>query len=305
MKKCHYSLSENSAIHVGLLKKVADGIVSDEFNSGILNTLIDDEVGNLCRSDVVILNVGLRHFDKSKRKLDKLVEVKKSVRNDMRRLATLYIYFKKENVKKVVYNNAHDMFVMCNFDALTQEIIEYTSKDDGGMESGLKQALYYLILASAKIIRASWLVQEKDEEASEVEKFLSVLKMYEHLVFGDAEYELAKQRRIKLRRPAQFPLEQDIETIREYTVKKMKELVDKYHFHDNHDYVELRNAACVRATLLNARRGSEPARMLISDRKEGEKDAWIDHQCLTNLDPLESMLVKQMKKPSCSCSYSI
>ena len=82
------------------------------------------------------------------------------------------------------------------------------------VRSPVRQALYYLILASGKIIRASWLVQEKDEEASVVEKFLSVLKLWEHLVFGDAEYELAKQCRIKLRRPAQFPLEQDIETIR-------------------------------------------------------------------------------------------
>ena len=64
---------------------------------------------------------------------------------------------------------------------------------------------------------------------------------------------------------------------------------------DNHDYVELRNAVCVRATLLTACRGDEPACMLISDWKEGEKDAWIDHQRLTDLDPSESMLVNQMK----------
>ena len=47
------------------------GTASDEFNSGVLNALIDDEIGNLCQSDIAILNVGLKLVDKSKRKLRK------------------------------------------------------------------------------------------------------------------------------------------------------------------------------------------------------------------------------------------
>ena len=110
-----------------------------------------------------------------------------------------------------------------------------------------------------------------------------------NLVLGDAECELSKKCEIRIRLPMQFPLEKDII----YTLQTMKELVDKYIFHDNHDYVELLNAACVRITLLNACRGSEPAPMLLSNWKHGETMCGlIDHQLLSDL---ESMLVKQMK----------
>ena len=289
------SSKRRDAVRVGLLKSIDNGSVTEEFSSSILQSFKNDAIGNICRTDPVILNIGTRLFDKSKKKLDKLSEVKQSVRTDMRRLASLYIHFKNQVIPKNTYQNAHDMFSRTNFDALTSAVLACTSKEDGGIKAGLKLSLYYVLLASAKIMRATCLIQDKDSEASELEKFIAVLKIWKNLVFTDAEYELGKQRQIRLRRPAQFPLESDIQMIRNYTLKKMNDIGDKFTFHDSHSYIEVRNAACVRTTLLNARRGGEPARLLLSDWQEGEQDVWIDHQRLGGLDPLEALLVAQTK----------
>ena len=40
----------------------------------------------------------------------------------------------------------------------------------------LFEAPYYLILSSGKIITATFLLQEKNEEANEVEKIIAILK---------------------------------------------------------------------------------------------------------------------------------
>ena len=55
----------------------------------------NDEVGMLCKSDETIITVGSYLFEKIKRKLDKEMEVRRSVRNDMRRLGNLYREFKQ------------------------------------------------------------------------------------------------------------------------------------------------------------------------------------------------------------------
>ena len=62
-------------------------------------------------------------------------------------------------------------------------------------------------------------------------------------------------------------------------MNKMKEIVgDKFTFWDHHTFVELRDCACARLTLINARRGGEPARLLLSDWNDAEQGVWIDNQ---------------------------
>lgn len=70
---------------------------------------------------------------------------------------------------------------------------------------------------------------------------------------------------------------------------------DQFEFIDHKKYVLLRNSACCRLTLLNARRGGEAARLLITGYEDGKKDKWIDKQRLFQLDELELELVKTTK----------
>ncbi|GFR68669.1 histone-lysine N-methyltransferase SETD8-A, partial [Elysia marginata] len=65
---------------------------------------------------------------------------------------------------------------------------------------------------------------------------------------------------------------------------------------DKHRFIRLRNLICTRLTLFNARRGGEPARMLLSDWTDAEENAWIDPQLVQNVsDPLEKSLLNQFK----------
>ena len=58
----------------------------------------------------------------------------------------------------------------------------------------------------------------------------------------------------------------------------------------------MKNLLVSRLTLFNTRRGGEPARMLLSEWKDAEKNAWIDNQrvdCM--MGPLEKELMTDMK----------
>ena len=91
-----------------------------------------------------------------KRKSDKAVEVRKSVKTDMRRLASLYIVFKRRPSAEVVFGTtAHDMFNRANFSELSEAIEDYTTDSEKKLKPGLKQNLYYLLKRSAKVIKDS------------------------------------------------------------------------------------------------------------------------------------------------------
>ena len=75
----------------------------------------------------------------------------------------------------------------------------------------------------------------------------------------------------------------------------MEDLCNEYNFDDASSYVELRNRTCTRLTMLNGRRGGEPARLMLEDWRQAEKNVWIDQQRLNDLEELDRVLVKSMK----------
>ena len=102
------------------------------------------------------------------------------------------------------------------------------------------------------------------------------LKSWQDYLFGDATYQLNKQRQVNLRKPSKLPLEEDLVKLRDHLIGKMKEICGNYHFDDAHSYIELRNAASARLTLLNGCRGGEPCRLLLDDWKDAESNACIN-----------------------------
>ena len=68
---------------------------SDEFKE-LLNTLLLDDVANYLKTDQIILMLGYRSFGAIKRRTDKKIETKKTVRSRMRLLARLYLAFCEE-----------------------------------------------------------------------------------------------------------------------------------------------------------------------------------------------------------------
>ena len=78
--------------------------------------------------------------------------------------------------------------------------------------------------------------------------------------------------------PHALPLEEDLEVVRKSLMSTIKAISDLDKLEITiQDYVKLRHATCTRLTLLNARRGGEPSRLLLKYLEEGLKDGWI-HQ---------------------------
>jgi len=161
---------------------------------------------------------------------------------------------------------------------LEAAIRQYTAGDDDSyVKVGLKLSLYYLVKQTAKIVKTVYLVKEDDSRAATAEqKFLDVFTINYNLLFGDAVYQLNEKRQMKLRRPEEFPPEEEITELRNYTVTRMQELVsDKYLHWTSQEYVELLDLAVSRLTLFNARRGNEPSKLRVRNWTDVCNGGWI------------------------------
>lgn len=244
-----------------------------------------------------ILVIGSYLFDKGKRNLEKKAEVPKSVRSDMRRLANLYIKFLAQDNIVAIHSNSADMFRRENFVGLKTAIEEYTSVDEDNFKSGLKAELFYLIKASCKALKGSFLVSNQDNFARAIDDFMSVMELSRNYIFAEATYRLNKNRQVKLRKPNQLPLEEDVQNVRNHVLERIGAITtDSFNFWDKHTYVEVRDCCCSRLTLFNARRGGEPARLLLTEFKEAVDGVWLDRERLDEIDhPIEKALIKSLK----------
>nr|XP_054771810.1 uncharacterized protein LOC129279772 [Lytechinus pictus] len=293
-----------SSVSVSLLSTDPNTEISCQgFASEILSRIKDDEIGEMCKTDPVIRNIGMRLWERVKRKIDKKNEVRKSVRTNMRRLAALYLTFKEAHEvhnsdKELKEDNAGDLFDRTNFQVLVESVGIFTlDKDTQELKPGLKIGVYYLLKKAATITKATYLANAQDDKATEIDKFLEVLKLNENFVFGDATYSLNKNRQTKLRKPQQLPLKQDVEKLRTHTLQKVEAMVnDKHLFWDRHQFVRLRDLTVSRLTLFNARRGGEPCRLKIEEWQDAENGVWVDQQMAEEVtDPIEKQLLDQLK----------
>ena len=257
MKNCQKNSAKKVIpLPIGLLQVPESVNISEEFRINILSKFRSDHVGEICRKDPTIIRIGSVFFHKEKRKVGKAIEVRKSVRTDMRRIANMYVIFCQQEGTELEHGNALDMFNRSNFSNLCQSIEQYTTTADCQIKAGLKQNLFYLLKRASKVMKGYFLTNKKDDQADELDKFVSVLEMMEDFIFGDATYVLNQNRNIRLRKPSELPDERDVAKFKDHVIERMKVLVEEpFHLFDSSDFVELRDCACSRLTLLNARRG--------------------------------------------------
>ena len=270
--------------------------LSEEFRHHVINKLREDKCGDMVRSDTRILEFGCILYDKIKRRVEKKVEIRKQVRSDMRRLATLFLHFKDQSYTSF-YQNSSDMCRRENFLFLRKAIEECTTKEDSSLKASLKAAIYYLLKNLAKVVKGSFLMENRDLDARAMDDFITILEMCKDNIFGEATQKIHKDRQIKLRKPQQLPLEEDISNLRNYILKRINEIVnDPLLLIDASTYIELRDCTCARLTLFNARRGGEPARLLLNEWQEAEDNEWIDSERAGKIeDPIEKFLINSLK----------
>ena len=106
-----------------------------------------------------------------------------------------------------------------------ETIEKYTSLGTGGrIKAGLKLGLYYLIKASVKIVKATFLIKDNEHDARILDNFLCIFELLKDTIFSDALYQANKDRQIRLQKPASLPLKADVQKFWAYTLTKIKKL---------------------------------------------------------------------------------
>nr|XP_054772046.1 uncharacterized protein LOC129280011 [Lytechinus pictus] len=253
----------------------------------------------MCTTDPVLMEIGKKLWSK-KRKVDRKAEVRRGVMRDMRRIGTFYQEMLNSEEKlgplKVKKGDVSDIFHCRNFKHLEEAVETMTLKEDqSGIKAGLKHCLYYLLKTASRIVKVLYILNNDDEAAIGVDKFVSLFEMNHNFIFGDASYQINNASESKLRRPAERPLENDMSILRDYILNRTEELLrDEYEFMNLHQYIELRNLTLCRLTLFNARRG-EPAQLVTKHWEDAESGAWLDQQNMGQLNPLDAAIASTLK----------
>ena len=131
------------------------------------------------------------------------------------------------------------------------------------------------IKARSAMRRMARLLQlAKGVETAQVDIFQKVFHTNYQQMFSAAEYQLKETRQRDNRKPAALPNEEDLERLRTFLNEDvstngslpMEQVTRPI-------YIPLRKVVLTRLTLLNARRGSEPARMLVTEFNE--RHEWV------------------------------
>lgn len=259
-----------------------------KFYETVISKLRDDNCGLLVRSDRLIQHVGLHYYRTSPKKDRKLVMA------HMRRLGNLLIQFRI--IKENNMLTAADMLDRRNFAALTEalEVVSDSGNDTG--KCNLKLSLGYLLKKCVHVMQGLYLIDGKDGESEQVGIFLKVLEHHWGELFGEAVYKADKRRQEKLRKPRELPLESDLSILRKHCQTVVRQLTScQYRMFNCKDFGRLRAALVTMLTIFNAHRGSEPARMEVSDWHSGEKGEWIDPQTVHHITKEEEQLMKRLK----------
>jgi hypothetical protein len=225
----------------------------------LLGKMAQDEIFEIIKKDEAIQLVG-KHILAGK-KPNKLKETKIKVRSAMRRLARLV-----QAAEGVT--TCRDLLKVGNFYILKDAILKVS--DAEGLKPGLKVAVGTLIKTAIKVLTADAIINEESHtELSDLEK---VLNLNYGQIFNEAEYCLKEKRQRETRKPAALPSEMEIEKLRQYLNKYVEQDFSNI---STSNYIHLRKVVLARLTLLNSRRGSETARMLIKDFQE--RNSWIEN----------------------------
>lgn len=300
----------NESLSYPIAAQMLSNDIDENFKKEILSGMRQDSIKMYFEKDKAIMQYGNYLYRGKFKDKSKVVEHRKSLRNQLRQLARIYLNFEVLKPPVSQFQNALDMFNKANFFILMkciESMAEKENPNDKSIKSGFKLSCYYLILAAAIFFRAQFLSsiilffkkEDNMENSTMIENFTSVLKMNEKIYFSDSRVALDHTRQRTTRKPKFLPIESDMSLLRQHIqliIQNMSNHVIKSQLNPScQEYITLRNAVCTKLTLLNARRGGEAARLVLTDLKEGLKDEWIDKYHYGKLDELDKKLVDQVK----------
>ena len=295
-KTCSGSESSDCYAIDPSIKYVNNLRITDDLKKYVLNGMREDDVVKYIKTDQWLLYYAQYMFAGKRTEPSKIVGTIKTVRSNIRQLARIYLQFSISEPVVEVKHNILDMFNHRNHECLMVALSKLSSRTSGKLKHGLKMNSYYLILNCSNFLHSYFLQLEDEQLINQLHRFISVLKANEPINFRDARNSIEKQRQKVSRKPSALPLEDDLKII----IKSLFSTISGYKNMElsrigTTEFVSLRNAVCSRLTLLNARRGGEPSRLLLEELDEAFNDEWLNPKDVERLDPLERKLVDQIK----------
>ena len=280
--------STPSTVTVQSLQNACPGGITAEFKTNVVDHLRDDDIGNVCREDELILHLGKKLWNRN------IKRERKPILAGMRRMGRLLLTFREVAGREDLQGK--DLFDSSLFETLEEALVIITSKEDdvNDVKNGLKLNLGYLLKKAANVQKAIYCMTKRMDEAASIDNFLCVLDLNWESLFFRSQVAVASKRQETLRRPQALPREQDVSTMKDHILSDIHDLTENsYLYFSNSEYVKLRTLLVTRLTLFNARRGGEPARLLLTEWEDALNDAWINPSFLA--DPKEQQLVEKCK----------
>ena len=138
-----------------------------------------------------------------------------------------------EENKKVIKSGMEAFLCELNqarkyFSLLERAIKKTTlSEEEQELKAGLKLYLGYVIKRLAKVLKAQYLIDDKDIMPQTVDNFLKVFEIQWPYVFGDAESKVKINRQEKLRKPAHLVPKKELVKLQEHTQLVLEEYTKK------------------------------------------------------------------------------
>ena len=88
-----------------------------------------------------------------------------------------------------------------NISTLTEAVEKYTShRSERRVKPGFKIGLFYLIKVSIKLVKASFLIKDNENDARSIDNFLWVFELLKDTIFGDVLEQVNTDRKIKIKK---------------------------------------------------------------------------------------------------------
>ena len=88
-----------------------------------------------------------------------------------------------------------------NISTLTEAVEKYTShRSERRVKPGFKIGLFYLIKVSIKLVKASFLIKDNENDARSIDNFLWVFELLKDTIFNDVLEQVNTDRKIKIQK---------------------------------------------------------------------------------------------------------
>jgi integrase len=261
------------------------------FKVEVLRRFLEDEVGELCRTDFAIKTFGYHQWEKNAK------GDRKPCMNEMRNLAKLVLECRLINKEKkiVMPFTGEDLLDKKHYELITAAMKRITVHDNNEEKNSLKMKLAYELRAAATTMQAVYLMEDKKELAENCSVFMTILKVNWGGIVNKAVYRVKKRRQELLRLPQQLPDEEEIRMIKDHITAELCCVHDNDRTWNTYLFNRLRAQLVCRLTLFNARRGGECARMTLKDWQYAKEDKWIDKKRTEKLYEHEKVLIHKYK----------